>query len=97
MCLIALLIRNFLLIIRLGYYELFEYGLTMGGSNYETCRQRVRTSFDQISEHVSNGDGDLLQNRLNLCRAVQTELPADVATLFHSYIEFIAQYLEEFG
>lgn len=50
----------------------------------------------ELDALVQGGKGKEIQSILNLCNPVDTESVTDVASLFEIYLNYIADYIDQF-
>lgn len=72
-------------------YDLLEYIIGSSGS-YE-CSELLREALYAIDNFIQNGQGEYLQDTLNLCHPVETNSMFDIAALYEHYILFITDYI----
>lgn len=58
------------------------------------CRGTVQSAFREMDALVVNGEGQRLQQILNLCHPVDTNNVNDVGILFQRHIDYLIEYLE---
>lgn len=75
-------------------YDLLQYTLLYTGG--AQCRDLVYSAFQTIDYLVQNGNGEYLQQRLNLCHPVDTESATDSASLIETTIQQLLYYVETY-
>lgn len=73
-------------------YDLLQYTILANGG--AQCRDQVYSTFQIMDYLIENGNGEYLQERLNLCHPVDTESDTDSAALFESHILVLLYYIE---
>lgn len=76
-----------------AHIDLMGYIFETVGS-YE-CGELLRNAFSVIDYLIQNGQGEYLQERLNLCHPVDAVSTLDVATLLERHIFNIIDYIHE--
>lgn len=75
-------------------YDLLQYTiLSTGGAQ---CRDLVYSAFQTIEYLLQAGNGEYLQQRLNLCFPVDTVSETDSAALIETTIQQLLSYVETF-
>ncbi|XP_037033331.1 putative serine protease K12H4.7 [Bradysia coprophila] len=72
-------------------YDALESIFRNSGSS--GCTDLLREALFEMDRFIQNGEGEYLQERLNLCRPVDTNSMFDIAALYEHYILFVTDYI----
>lgn len=74
-----------------GQYDALESIFHNSGSS--GCTELLRDALYEIDSLIQNGEGEHLQETLNLCHPVDTNSPFDIGALYENYILFVTDYI----
>lgn len=78
---------------KLGYFDNLSYNLRHHGS--EECFGRVRNAFDVLEYLIENSAAEYLQERLQLCKPLETDNDQEVGFLIERIVDYISAYIKQ--
>lgn len=83
----------FTLLSNIGYYDNLSYNLREHGS--DECFRQVKNAFDVLEYLIEHAEVDYLQERLQLCKPLESDNPQEVGFLIERFIDYISAYIKQ--